>query len=39
VRAKNVGEKSSEKVQKNVFYIHTNIVTKKGGKKQALQFF
>jgi len=34
-----VGEKSSEKMQKKVFYIHTNIVTKKGGKKRALQFF
>jgi len=28
-RAKNVGKKSSQKVRKGVFYIHTNIVTKK----------
>ena len=24
---------------KNVFFIHTDIVTKKGGKKRAIQFF
>ena len=33
MRAKNFGKKSSDKVRKNVFYIHTNIVTKKCGKK------
>ena len=28
-----------EKVRKNVFYIHTNIVTQKGGGKRAKQVF
>ena len=27
-----------KKVRKHVFYIHTNIVTKKGWKKSAKQF-
>jgi len=35
VRKKNVGKKLSEKRRKNVFYIHTNIVTKKWGQKNA----
>ena len=36
-----MGKKSSERIEKNVFfYIHTNIVTKKwGGKKRAKEFF
>ena len=34
-----LGQKSSEKVQKNVFYIHTNIVTKKWGQKNARNNF
>jgi len=34
-----LGKKSSEKVGKNFFYIHTNIVTKYGGGKRAKQFF
>ena len=34
-----LGEKSSEKMQKNVFYIHTNIETKKWGKKNARNNF
>ena len=38
MRAKNVGKKSSKKVQKHVFYIHTNIVTKKCGKKARNNF-
>ena len=36
---KNVRNNSSEKCAKNVFYIHTNIVTKKWGEKRAKQFF
>jgi len=37
---KMLGKKSSQKSAKNVFYIHTNIVTKKWeGKKRAKQFF
>ena len=32
-------KKSSEKSEKNVLYIHTNIVTKKWGGKRAKQFF
>ena len=31
VRAKKLRKKSSQKVRKHVFYIHTNIVTKKWG--------
>ena len=34
-----MGKKSSEKSSKNVFCIHTNIVTKNGGEKRAKQFF
>jgi len=35
-----MGKKSSEKSAKNVFYIHTNIVTKKWvGEKRAKQFY
>ena len=33
-----LGKKSSEKKCENVFYIHTNIVTKNGLKKRAKQF-
>ena len=32
VRAKNVGKKSSVNSMKKVFYIHTNIMTKKWGE-------
>jgi len=39
VRQKLLEKNLRERVQKKVFYIHTNIVTKKGGKKGALQFF
>ena len=39
VRARNVGKKSSEKGRKNVFYIHTNIVTKKWGQKMPETIF
>ena len=39
MRAKNVGKKRRKKFRKNDFYIHTNIVTKNGGKKRAKQFF
>ena len=39
VRAKNVGEKIvGKKLEKNFFYIHTNIVTKKGGKTRETIF-
>jgi len=34
-----MGTKSSEKSAKNVFYIHTNIVTKKWGGKNARDNF
>ena len=34
-----VGKKLSEKSEKNVFYIHTNIVTKYGGKKTRETIF
>ena len=34
-----LGEKSSEKVRKNVFYIHTNIVTKKWRQRNARNNF
>ena len=34
-----LGKRSSGKSAKNFFYIHTNIVTKKWGKKRAKQFF
>jgi len=37
-RPKNVGKKSSKKCEKNVFYIHTNMVTKKGGKTRETIF-
>jgi len=39
-RAKNLGQKNRrKKVRKNVFYSHTNIVTKKwGGKKRETIF-
>jgi len=33
------GKKSSEKSEKNVFYIHTNIVTKKWGEQNARNNF
>ena len=40
VPAKNVGKKIvSKKVRKHVFYIHTNIVTKNGGKKKGEKIF
>ena len=32
-------KKSSEKGAKNVFHIHTNIVTKNWGEKSVKQFF
>ena len=32
-------KKSSQKMRKHVFYIHTNIVNKKWGGKNAKQFF
>ena len=38
MRAKNVGKKSSGKSGKYVFYIHTNIVTKRVGKKARNKF-
>ena len=34
-----LGKKSSEKSEKNFFYIHTNIVTKKWGGKNAQKNF
>ena len=34
-----LGKKSSEKSAKNVFYIHTNIVTKKWGGKTRETIF
>ena len=39
VQAKNVGKKSSVKGGKNVFYIHTYIVTKKWGERNARSKF
>ena len=39
MRAKNVGNKSSEKLRENVVYIHTNIVTKKWGEKKGRNNF
>ena len=40
LRAKNVAKKWSHKSAKNVFYIHTNIVTKKWeGKKTRETIF
>jgi len=40
MRTKKCCEKNrSEKLRKNVFYMHTNIVTKKWGEKRAKQFF
>jgi len=39
VGAKNERKKTSEVVRKSRFFIHTNIVLKKGGKKRAKQFF
>jgi len=38
VRAKIVGKNRMEKLRKNVFYIHTIIVTQKGGKKVRNKF-
>jgi len=35
VRAENVGKKRRKKFRKNVFYIHTNIVTKNGGGEKT----
>ena len=34
MRAENVGKKRRKKFRKNVFYIHTNIMTKNGGEKK-----
>jgi len=34
-----LGKKSSERSEKNVFFIHTNIVTNKWGGKRGKQFF
>ena len=39
VQAKNVGKKIVFKVRINVFYIHTNIVTKKRGQKMQESIF
>ena len=40
VRAKNVGKKYRlNKVRRYVFYIHTNILTKNGGKKTRETIF
>ena len=40
MQAKNIGEKTLRKeVRKNVFYIHSNIVTKKSGENHALNNF
>jgi len=39
VRVKNVGNKSSEKVPKKIFYIHTNIINKKWGEKTRETIF
>ena len=39
VRAKNVGQKSSERSEKNVFFYSTNIVTKKWGGKTRETIF
>ena len=39
VRAKIVRKKTPKKLRKKVFYIHTNFVTKNGGKKRAKQIF
>jgi len=39
VLAKNVRKESSERSAKNVFYIHTNIVTKKWEEKTRENFF
>ena len=37
--AKNVGERISERSDKNVFYIHTDIVTKKWREKNSRNNF
>ena len=37
--AKNIGKKSSQNVRKNVFYSHTNVVTKKWGGENARNNF
>jgi len=37
--SKKCWEKTPQKIPKELFYIHTNIVTKNGGKKRAKQFF
>ena len=39
MRAKNVMKKIVGKSEKNVFYIHTNVVTKKWGGKNARNNF
>jgi len=36
---KMLGKKSTEKVPKNVFYIHTKIITKKWGQKTRKTIF
>ena len=38
IASTNRWKKSSEKVRKHVFYKHTNIVTKKWGKKREIFF-
>ena len=38
MRAKNVGKKRRKKFRKNDFNIHTNIVTKNGGKNAQNNF-
>jgi len=38
VPAKNVGKNRRKKLRKKVFYIHTNIVTKNGGKTRETIF-
>ena len=39
MRVINDGKNRPEKVRKEVFYEHTNIVTKKWGEKNARNFF
>ena len=36
---KMLGKNRRKKLRKKVFYIHTNIVSKKWGKKRSKQFF